>query len=109
MSTEAEALTKWCPFARVWAYGVSSNRDACAPVGDGLNGASMCIGSACMAWQWYDTTNFETANIHRMNERPDGDGWEVELSDVGREKYDLKSQWKRPIERRGFCGLAARS
>lgn len=45
--TEAEALTKWCPFTR---EGITARER----VVDGKPGpdASRCIGSRCMAWRW---------------------------------------------------------
>lgn len=52
--TEDEALTKWCPFARVLTHGVSANRDVCLPATESVNGAALCIGSACMAWRTRD-------------------------------------------------------
>lgn len=51
--TEAEAKTKWCPFARgsfvmVGNSPASVNRNLS---GEASSGAS-CIGSDCMAWRW---------------------------------------------------------
>ena len=57
--TQKEAKTKWCPMVRLaWAlnggsagYGntaITANRWGS---GDPLEG-SLCIGSACMMWQW---------------------------------------------------------
>lgn len=42
--TEAEAKTKWCPFARLSEMGGTYNR--CGPSAN-----LECIGSACMAWR----------------------------------------------------------
>lgn len=45
--TEQEALTKWCPHARVDADSVPANRNA-----DGLpDRGSMCLASGCMMWR----------------------------------------------------------
>src|SRR4051794_881343 len=60
--TEAEAKTKWCPFARVVASlpdSMSNPRNRVVEVtgkdhvilADRLAGAN-CIGPACMAWRW---------------------------------------------------------
>ncbi len=58
--TEQEALTKWCPFARIFPAGdfwqSSNGRDmtvlqASLAEGD-LGNLSRCLGSACMAWRW---------------------------------------------------------
>lgn len=73
--TEKEALTKWCPKARVAimletngkiALSTTGNRlalsDAIQLKGatDKLNPESArCIGSACMAWRWDDVPNPE--------------------------------------------------
>jgi hypothetical protein len=61
--TEAEAKTKWCPFARVGgpmqssAEGTSYNRwqgsDGTTEAMLGENHITLCIGSACMAWRWH--------------------------------------------------------
>lgn len=54
--TEAEAKTKWCPFARVAgqmggeAEGTSFNRWTSGAAGGAADPAA-CIGSACMAWR----------------------------------------------------------
>ncbi len=46
--TEAEAKTKWCPFAMTFGdKGVLAGNRANA---GGLPTGSMCIGSECMAW-----------------------------------------------------------
>ena len=54
--TEAEAKTKWCPFARVSTDSTdnnAANRYAPQDENDTANFLveSMCIGSACMAWR----------------------------------------------------------
>jgi len=61
--TEAEAKTKWCPFARVCLdYGDGPNlvigpmnRDFANRSTQNIEEAietSKCLGSACMAWRW---------------------------------------------------------
>lgn len=63
--TETEALTKWCPFARVIpgvleegvmraVAGVTAHNRV-QETGEReptWHGAMMCVGSACMAWTW---------------------------------------------------------
>lgn len=53
--TEKEALTKWCPFARLASTTGPFNRDADGDIsrrGLGLSRVmSPCIGSACMAFR----------------------------------------------------------
>jgi hypothetical protein len=55
MLTEAEAKTKWCPFARVGGGqgmdGSSYNRIE-HHGGDISHTVATCLGSACMAWRW---------------------------------------------------------
>ena len=58
--TEAEAKTKWCPFARTI---ISDGADDCGPhnrfgIGEpddsGWDSVEFrCIASACMAWRWH--------------------------------------------------------
>lgn len=59
--TQDEAKKRWCPFARVVLYssnegsGAPSAGNRCVMTSDldaALNGATKCIGSACMAWRW---------------------------------------------------------
>lgn len=60
MLTENEAKQRWCPFARVTLYpshdGSAWNRSV---VNSGERQrqevATLCIGSACMAWRWATT------------------------------------------------------
>lgn len=62
MYTEDEAKTKWCPFARVafsWGEGGSIfDGEGATPMattvnrGRNLSADTLCIASACMAWQW---------------------------------------------------------
>jgi hypothetical protein len=67
--TEADALTKWCPFSRVIVRLDGStfpphNRVAALDSKpydepDDVPGA-LCIGSACMAWRWDYVVDQET-------------------------------------------------
>lgn len=69
--TEAEALTKWCPFVRIYAYtGTSPVRETAPRViaptsaggpanrwidADGVTAnpdACRCLASDCMVWMW---------------------------------------------------------
>lgn len=59
--TEAEAKTKWCPFAQT-RYG---NR-----VDDGnMKDACLCIGSRCMAWRMDSQI---VADLAAVGVKPDG-------------------------------------
>ncbi len=67
MTTEAEAKTKWCPFARTGVLAgsgaVSVNRhvtdDMPNPQDRVIEDCTRCIGSACMMWRW----NFAPENL----------------------------------------------
>lgn len=68
--TEAEAKTKWCPFARVAAGAfpdfVTVNREASPETWP------KCLGSACMAWRQKETMEFHMeaeAEFRRNNRR----------------------------------------
>ena len=68
MNTEAEAKTKWCPFAKVLLSNWYEDSDRIPqPVCNRIEGMSgeeiahdnsilgdsnLCVGSACMAWRW---------------------------------------------------------
>lgn len=47
MHTEAEARTKWCPFARREGDYLSRQ-----PVNRPVDNNSRCLASQCMAWRW---------------------------------------------------------
>lgn len=52
---EADALTKWCPFAR--HYDVRNGEPVTVNRRDGKGDIDCrCIASDCMAWQWRDDT-----------------------------------------------------
>ncbi len=63
--TTEEAKKKWCPFARTPNYinitAASTNRNL---NGEALN-SSLCIGPACMAWQW--TADYESKRSKDAN------------------------------------------
>lgn len=79
--TEEEAKMKWCPFART-VNGVVQKDGVVIGNGnagfnrvwftddDGKhrieNGASICVGSACMAWRWV----FSPESAKAINEQP---------------------------------------
>jgi hypothetical protein len=48
-TNEADAKTRWCPFARVPVAVASANRDLSGKRQTGTN----CIGTECMAWRWH--------------------------------------------------------
>lgn len=53
--TEEEARTRWCPFVRGEA---GRNRDGTEA--DGLRSQMHCITSACMAWRFRETGEFNS-------------------------------------------------
>lgn len=106
---EAEAKTKWCPFARTGVYagtgGIAVNRHCT----DGdkeplIRDETRCIGSGCMAWRGKEEK--ERIQFERMGEKPKGEGWNCVLEDKGRENFVIKSIWERGKEMVGYCGLA---
>ena len=113
--TEDEAKTKWCPLARyVLDDSIGHGAQPGYPTGNRFAGHApseaqcKCIASACMAWRWADSGGFERRSFEVMGARPEGDGWECVMTDIGREKYVVKSQWRRTVPREGYCGLATR-
>ena len=85
MTTEAEAKTKWCPFARIAHVNAPTggNRHY-SGVGaeENLGLITRCIGSECMAWRW---------DRKQM---------------VG--EYDSQYSKAKPENRQGYCGLAGK-
>lgn len=77
--TEAEAKTKWCPFARLLAEmvtkGTADTQEATASYNRRISkgdygsawipAASACIGSGCMSWreQWTDATEAQMPRV----------------------------------------------
>lgn len=114
--TEDEAKTKWCPFARVGFYSPATmhypaehallgNREAA----DGaLQPASLCIGSACMAWREREPQiERRQTGLGRMPvepyERYVQEGWRQ----VDRPPGEEGLFYERTISPGGgFCGLA---
>jgi hypothetical protein len=76
MMTEDEAKTKWCPMVRFVPStedhrAITNRVDVLVP--DDSKSIALCIGSACMAWQWgnkklgHDLTGEEGKRFHRDN------------------------------------------
>ena len=96
MLTEAEAKTKWCPFARTIERspdGVTRSRNRVATIVNDAEGTitdvysagllgCACIASACMAWRWEMERYTPEGSDPLATRKP-----------------------KRPTQR-GFCGLA---
>lgn len=103
--TEEEALTKWCPFARV---GNASGCNRYPMENDLYKGEAFakCVGSVCMAWQSDGADRGEILERHRAlpgSHRPAGPDW-------GYLPVDEKGgDWVRfgpPTKIFGHCGLA---
>lgn len=47
---EQEAITKWCPMARVYSSDGAYNKEGVC-----LAHGSTCIASECMMWRWYNS------------------------------------------------------
>ena len=97
--TEAEAKTKWCPFAR--SQDTIDNGEVSTPVTVNRNSMGpdpwcRCLASACMAWRW-TPTQWEWADGDAV---PEGAGW------VSHSSADERFRWKRARPRDGYCGLA---
>ena len=106
LMTEAEALSKWCPFSRMlshtsaqdgkgrmWEGGYSYNRSADSGETYIPTGAK-CIGSACMAWRWFDTVS--------------DDGTQCQLKPTPHAARTPLPELSPLEHRRGSCGLAGR-
>jgi len=116
--TEAEAMKRWCPFARVLVEIRAGHKpgpdspllDAPAAfnrkprlVGEGPEQqawpmGAICMGSNCMSWRWTEPY-YEQAG---GDQKPEGDGWE-KIPDSG----PAFLKWRRiRTDRKGRCGLA---
>lgn len=71
--TEEDALTKWCPFARVHSNGTVANRDnpEDALITE-IDGVSRCLGSACMAWRWSEVMLTQGQHVPMPQGSPEG-------------------------------------
>lgn len=80
--TEDEARMKWCPFSRVLAQTYTQQGEFKVSTGYNYNRspddeegyitpASMCIGSACMAWRTQTVWHSRAGTIGRENDKPD--------------------------------------
>lgn len=104
MLTEAVAKTKWCPLA------TASHTDPRA----GFNGSGSpkvfpCIGSECMAWQWFGFPT-DDAWIEAVRKASDELG-DKHPSRANAAKHVSQNRVKYGLsmERAGFCGAFARS
>ena len=135
MLTEAEAKTKWCPFARgSWAdesmgtdlIGGINRRPKQNP--EGLD-SCRCIASACMAWRWERGTGSslcrtkdemvrrDDGSVYFKPVPPEGDGWHQQWTDpkhANRRETGF-TDWIRSHSteeftwgsaRLGYCGLS---
>lgn len=59
-----------------------------------LREVTVCIGSSCMAWRWFEPAADTTSQV----DRPAGEGWH---------RADYGVGWKRDVGpgRRGYCAL----
>jgi hypothetical protein len=111
MLAEAEAKTKWCPFARVVpvvspvgagqpaiGLGVAAHNRIREPghINDATwNAAMHCLGSACMAWRWHAWRCGEGCGTVRMGT-------------IEKDKYEPCSEpdQSKYYDHIGYCGLA---
>lgn len=129
--TEAEAKTRWCPFARVLATQKLPNGDTLHIAGHAsFNRLAMignaptfemsvpqtttCIASTCMAWQWV------TPEYQCLDSMPDEpkewylpvNGWNKvgngERCPSCMRKPKLDHHWRKNEPRSGLCGLASK-
>jgi hypothetical protein len=120
MITEAEAKTKWCPFARPGAY----RPDDCGEVRgnrmmDGVpDSGALCVGSACMAWRegeaGEELFGRDREGLKPLEDcpKPEGDGWRPERSQYMKRDivenfpstHHFTHHWLRKVPT-GSCGL----
>lgn len=128
---ESEALTKWCPMARITtvehpqqqgqlaiSIGGGNNRDATAEI---IPRACLCIGSKCMMWKPTTTPEQSIVKYYDLTDTkfppPDGDGWnrksefpiKTTVFDGVKMRHEEKWSlyWVRDNpESDGYCGLA---
>lgn len=108
MLTEAEAKTKWCPFARVahqmasGAVVASGNRVKDAKSWGAASG-SLCIASSCMAWR--------SVPVHDIRERhlvSKATGKRVNAGFSPDVEWRLDDPSEPEPTPTGYCGLAGR-
>lgn len=94
--TEAEAGKKWCPRQLM-----------------SETGADECIASHCMAWRWGPRDQFDytqgavVPDINGPHVPPPGDGWVEHGEPTLASGQGWYQTWRRrPLDNRGFCGLA---
>lgn len=101
MLPEAEAKTKWCPFARVALHAGNGGATANRHPSDGststisppaIEEETRCIGSACMAWRWRDpapTARAEECRFFFDDTEPTGP-----VVDEPQRPQDIPSHWE---------------
>lgn len=118
MNTEAEAKTKWCPLARMaMAQSATPGKGRCADMGFAIGSpssfnrvtvsnhegvtipdASLCIGSACMAWR-----AVHERQALALDDLPAGSAWERDGKEIlgpAGNPHTVQN-WKREA---GYCG-----
>lgn len=112
--SEAEAKTKWCPFARALGTLTRPRDGVEAVIADGaqnrgyqMGGAlpnCLCLGSGCMAWRWsekpgrhqkFSESSYDDDRLHEAGYAPDG-----ESGTSNRKSYS------KTVQGTGYCGLA---
>lgn len=132
MLTEQEASTKRCQEGYAASPGASKNPQtdymqqsfmvpsmsslslgsaAVATTAAAVTAPIFCLGSACMAWRWYDDVDYEDGEPLPFGATPADPGWEkdgeVWVAGAGILKGgEMRQRWRRPLARKGYCGKA---